>query len=62
MPKLKRGPSYHVPESGRRHGYANRKKLIKHIEASITLLEHSLRHLKRSLERAKGERLRDYDA
>jgi hypothetical protein len=57
--RLKPGPHNPVPESGRRHGYANRKKLIKHIEASIVLTENNLLHMRRALERAKGERLRD---
>ncbi len=57
--KLKRGPSNPVPESGRRHGWANRHKLVKHIDATIVLLEHALRHARRSRERALGERRRD---
>lgn len=59
--RLKPGPHNHVPESGRRHGYANRKKLVRHTEATIVLLEHALRHARRALERSKGERLRDHE-
>jgi hypothetical protein len=61
MSSLKRGPSDPVPQSGRRHGPANRKKLIRHVNATITLLEHVRKHVERALERAKGERLRDWE-
>lgn len=56
MSKLRLGPSNPVPESGRRCGYSNREKLIKHLYHSIELMEHALKHARRSLERAKGER------
>lgn len=56
MTSLKRGPGDPVPQSGRRSGYSNRKKLVRHTEATIALLEHALRHARRALERAKGER------
>jgi hypothetical protein len=59
--ELKPGPHDPVPASGRRHGYANRKKLVRHTGAIIDLLEHALRHARRALERAKGERMRDHE-
>ena len=59
MSRLRPGPTDPVPEGGRRHGHTNRRKLVRHTDATIALLEEALKHARRSLERAKGERLRD---
>jgi hypothetical protein len=57
--RLRPGPHNPVPESGRRHGYENRRKAVKHGKATVDLLTEALRHALRWLERTKGERLRD---
>ena len=57
--KLRRGPSDPMPQSGLRHGYENRRKLEKHITEIIVLMEHTMRHAQRALQRARGERTRD---
>ena len=48
-----------MPQSGLRHGYENRRKLEKHLIEAIVLLEHAMKHARRALLRAKGERTRD---
>jgi hypothetical protein len=48
-----------MPQSGLRHGYENRRKLAKHLDEAIDLLDNAIRHVKRALNRAKGERMRD---
>lgn len=59
--RLSPGPYDPVPASGRRHGAANRQKLIRHIESTIALVDNALKHARRALERAKGERMRDHE-
>jgi hypothetical protein len=40
--KLKPGPSDPVPQSGQRHGSANRRKLPRHVKAAIALFGAAL--------------------
>jgi hypothetical protein len=73
--KLKPGPSDPIPQSGYRHGYENRRKLISHVDDTIDFFEaldeviadlqyirrHGRRHACRVRARGKGERLRDHE-
>lgn len=47
-----------MPESGHHGGAANRRKLLRHTNHTIALLEHALLHARRARERIVAERKR----